>query len=108
MMIMVAGPYTAGTEEQREINLDRLNQAAALVLATGHIPIIGVNAALPVAVQPGVSDPRKTIMDISLALAERCDAILMVAESPGANREREVIERKGRPVYYRIEDVPAA
>lgn len=107
-MIMVAGPYSAGTAEQRQSNLDAMNCAAAQVFARGHIPVVGVNAALPVALQPGVADFRKAIMDISLALAERCDAVLLLGESPGANMERDIIREKGGAVYLHVEDIPLA
>ncbi|MBI3452313.1 MAG: MaoC family dehydratase [Rhodospirillales bacterium] len=45
-------------------------------------------------------------MDISLALAARCDACLRTGRSPGADREAEAIRARGRPVYERVEDVP--
>ena len=48
MIIGVAGPYSAPTEEQRKKNLDAMNLAAAKLLEKGHIPIIGMNAALPI------------------------------------------------------------
>lgn len=108
MLIMVAGPYTASTRQQRRKNLSSLNNIAAQVLRRGHIPVIGLNAALPVVEQANVRDPYKAIMDISLALAEKCDAILMVAESPGANRERAVFERKGLPIFHSLPEIPEA
>ncbi len=48
MIIGVAGPYSADTAEQRQINLDNMNKAAARLLELGHVPIIGMNAAIPV------------------------------------------------------------
>lgn len=51
MIIAVAGPYTAESETQRQENLDKLNVAAAAILAKGHIPLIGVNAALRVIIK---------------------------------------------------------
>ncbi len=106
MVIAIAGPYSAPTEAQRQANLDALNQAAVQVLAKGHIPLIGVNAALPVLQQANLPDPYKAIMDISMAVISNCDALLLIAESPGANRERDYIAAKGRPVYYSVEEVP--
>jgi len=44
MLIAVAGPYSADTPEQRQRNLDAMNEAAASVMKLGHIPVIGVNA----------------------------------------------------------------
>ena len=48
MLIAVAGPYSADTSDERQHNLDVMNKAAASVMKLGHIPVIGVNAALPV------------------------------------------------------------
>src|SRR5262249_33977776 len=47
MWIMVAGPYRAESAHQREENLRFLNRAACAVLRKGHVPVIGVNMALP-------------------------------------------------------------
>jgi hypothetical protein len=50
MWIMIAGPYLSGakSEAEREQNLLRLNSAAAEVFRRGHVPIVGVNLALPI------------------------------------------------------------
>jgi hypothetical protein len=106
MIIGVAGPYSAPTAEQRQKNLDAMNEAAARLLEIGHVPFIGVNAALPVVEQSGVADRHKAIMDISMALIDKCEAILIIGESPGANRERDHVKAKGLPVYYSIDEVP--
>ena len=108
MIIGVAGPYSADTEEKRKANLDAMNIAAARLLEAGHIPIIGMNAALPVLEKATVKDRYRATMDISLAVIGACEAILILAESPGVNRERDLILSKGLSVYYRIEDVPAS
>lgn len=106
MIIGVAGPYSASTEEQRQKNLDALNETAAKLLELGHIPIIGMNAALPVVEKVQPEDRYKAIMDISMAVIGACEAILMVGESPGANKERDLVAGKGLPVYYSIDEVP--
>jgi len=108
MLIAVAGPYSAETEEQRGKNLDAMNEAAAKVYAKGHIPVIGVNAALPVVEKLEVNDKYKVLMDISLAIVDKCDALLLIGESPGANKERDLILSKKKPVYYNIDEVPNA
>lgn len=50
MWIMVTGPYRTGAKSaaERERNLARLNRAALEVMRRGHVPVIGVNMALPV------------------------------------------------------------
>lgn len=106
MIIGVAGPYSAPTEELRNQNLEKLNLAAARLLKKGHIPLIGLNAALPVVALSETADSYKDIMNISMAVIDGCEALLLVAESPGANRERDLIIAKGLPVYYSVEEVP--
>jgi hypothetical protein len=106
MIIGVAGPYSAETAEQRQRNLDMMNAAAARLLEMGHVPVIGMNAALPVLAQANVADRYKATMDISLAVIGACEALLLLKESPGANKERDLLLAKGRPVYYNIEEVP--
>lgn len=106
MIIGIAGPYSADTEEQRQRNLDRLNKAAAILLEKGHIPLIGINAALPVVNAATVADRYKAIMDISMAVIDNCEALLLIAESRGANMERDLVLSKGLPVYHNIEDIP--
>lgn len=109
MLIAVAGPYSAETAEQRQRNLDAMNEAAAEVMRRGHIPVIGVNAALPVVARLGEEqNGYEAIMTISLALVDKCDAILMIGESPGANRERDLVRLKGLPVYESVAEIPAA
>jgi hypothetical protein len=108
MIIGIAGPYSAETEEQRQKNLDVLNSAAARVLELGHIPLIGVNAALPVVEKSVLKDKYAAIMKISMTLINSCDALLLIKESPGANRERDLIHSQGKPVYYSIKDIPVS
>jgi hypothetical protein len=65
-----------------------------------------MNAALPVLQHANIPDAYKATMDISMAVIDRCEAILLLAESPGANRERDLVAAKGYPVYYSVEQVP--
>lgn len=105
MIIGVAGPYSAPTAEQRQQNLDAMNEAAAKLLELGHIPLIGMNASMPVLEKAQVPDPYRCTMDISLAVIGACEALLLLAESPGANKERDLVLSKGLPVFHSIEEV---
>ena len=109
MLIAVAGPYSAATHEQRQRNLDLLNEAAAAIFKLGHIPLIGVNAALPIVEYLDAESERyEAMMTISLALVDKCDAILMIGNSPGVKRELDLVKAKGLPVYENVDDIPAA
>jgi hypothetical protein len=62
---------------------------------------------LPVVDLLGDNEDRyEAIMKISLAVVDKCDAILIIGESPGVNRERELIRAKGLPVYNSISEIP--
>jgi Domain of unknown function (DUF4406) len=106
MIICVAGPYSAPTEEKRKSNLDAMNETAARLLEMGHIPLIGMNAALPMVERASIKDKYKASMEISLAVIDNCEAILILGESPGVNKERDLILSKGLPVYYSLKEIP--
>ena len=105
MIIGVAGIYSAETAEERKQNLDIMNAAAARLLELGHTPIIGMNAALPVLEKSNVNDRYKYVMEISLAVINACEGLLLLSESPGANKERDLILSKGLPVFNSIEEI---
>jgi hypothetical protein len=106
LLIMVAGPYSAGTAEERAANLRAMNAAAVEVRRRGHVPVIGVNAALPALEAAGLPHTHPWMMDIALALAAQCDALLQIGRSPGGDREADVMRGLGRPVYTNPRDVP--
>ncbi len=105
MIIAIAGKYSAPTVEERNANLAKLNAAAALLLQKGHIPIVGVNAALPVVTRAGLSETHKAIMDISMTVMQCCEGLLLLSESPGAMREHDFIKSKGLPIFYSIDEI---
>ncbi len=105
MKIAIAGPYSAPTGKERQHNLDVMNEAGAAIYEMGHIPIIGVNAALPVLEKSEVDDEYKLIMDITRAMVESCDALLSL--SPATSGEQEIIAALGKPVYYSLSEIPA-
>jgi hypothetical protein len=109
MWIMIAGPYTAGAPdgEARARNLRDLNRVAVAVFRMGHVPIVGVNLALPLIEAAGADTFDEIMMPLALAAAERCDAVLRIGgPSKGADEEVERFTSKGKPVYRRLEDIP--
>jgi hypothetical protein len=109
MWIMIAGPYTSGTKTQadRESNLLALNRAAYEVFRKGHVPVIGVNLALPVVQAAGPETFDALMMPLSLALADRCDAVLRIGgASDGADEEVERVRARGGHVYHGIDEIP--
>jgi len=113
MWIMIAGPYTSGAADPatRAANLRKLNETALAVHRLGHVPIVGVNMALPMIETAGGADAAhaELMMPISLALAERCEACLRIGgASSGADAEVRKFEAAGRPVYRALGEIPPA
>jgi hypothetical protein len=110
LCIVVAGPYRTGapSESERAANLTAMNQVALQLVRMGHVPVIGVNMALPVIAANGGHD-YQTIMDsIALGLIDRCDAILRIGgPSAGSDAEVERCRAQGKPVFYALEEIPA-
>ncbi|MBM3514044.1 MAG: DUF4406 domain-containing protein [Alphaproteobacteria bacterium] len=111
LLIMISGPYRSGaaTEAARAASLRAMNQAAVAIWERGHIPLIGVNAVLPIIQEAGTNRYDELMMPICLELAARCDAVLRIdGPSVGADDEMERIRAAGGAVFARIEDIPAA
>jgi hypothetical protein len=113
MWIMIAGPYRAGASDPavRAANPSKLNGAAVTLHRAGHVPIIGVNMALPMIEAAGGTDAAYTelVAPLSLALVDRCDACLRIGgPSTGADDEVRLFEKAGRPVYRSLDGVPPA
>jgi hypothetical protein len=111
MWIMIAGPYSHGaqTPEDRAANLLVLNRAALEIFEMGHVPLIGVNMALPMIEAAGAGSYERIMMPLSLSLVERCDACLRTGGvSTGADQEAERFRQLGRPVFYSLAELRAA
>ena len=111
MWIMIAGPYKSGapTAEAQAANLRKLNEAAVALHRAGHVPVIGVNMALPMIEAAGgtAAAYQELMAPVSLALVERCDACLRIGgPSPGADDEVRRFEAAGKAVYRALADVP--
>jgi len=109
MWIMVAGPYSSGGADAatRAARLAEMNRAALALFRKGHVPVIGVNMALPVIAASEHDAYDEVMMPLSLALAERCDAVLRIGgPSAGADAELARFRDAGKPVFRSVEDVP--
>jgi hypothetical protein len=109
MWIMISGPYRTGTrtDAERDDNLRAMNAAAYEIFRRGHVPVIGVNMALHVIGAGGSDTYDAVMMPLSLALAERCDAVLRIGgPSAGADQEVEQIRAGGGTVYHAVNDIP--
>lgn len=115
MMILIAGPYRSGTGDDPTLmarNLARLESAAWPIFRSGHVPMIGEWVALPVLREAGGAGPTDPVASeimypTAQRLLEHCDAVLRLpGESTGADQDVEIAQKRGLPVYYRVEDIP--
>jgi hypothetical protein len=109
LWIMVAGPYRSGSSDPAVWagNLRRLNGFAHAVFVKGHVPIVGVNLALPVIESAGQESYGHIMPTLSLSLTERCDAILRIeGASQGADDEVEAFRARGLSVFRSIDEIP--
>ena len=117
MLILVAGPYRSGTNNDPvviERNLRRLEDAALAVYRRGHVPMIGEWVALPLAKVAGSKALGDAVSEeflypVAARLIEQCAAILRLeGESRGADEDVRIAKSRGLPIYRAIDDVPPA
>lgn len=117
MMILIAGPYRSGTNNNPELmrkNLERLESMALPLFRMGHMPIIGEWLALPLLKLAGANEPGDEVwQEIQYPAAHRmllkCDAVLRIeGKSKGADEDVRVARENGLNIYFNLEDVPKA
>ena len=117
MLILIAGPYRSGTNddpERMQQNLQRMEAVALPLFRKGHVPVIGEWLALPLLKQAGSAQPGdEAYQEISYPVAHRllgkCDAVFRIeGASQGADQDVRIAQEQGLTVYYHVEDVPHA
>jgi hypothetical protein len=109
MWIMVSGPYRTGSTDPQvwAENLNKLNAGAYEILRKGHVPIIGVNMALPIIESAGQHTYDEVMLPLAIKLIERCDAVLRIGgPSNGADQEVQVFESRGLPAFRSLDEIP--
>lgn len=116
MMILIAGPYRSGTDDdplRMAENLRALEAFALPLYRKGHVPMIGEWVALPLLREAGSRHVGDAVYDeilypVAGRLIERCEAVLRVpGSSKGADEDVRLARERGLPVYFDLADVPA-
>ena len=117
MLILIAGPYRSGTNDDPLLmkkNLERLESVALPLFRKGHVPMIGEWVALPLldlagSKKPGDGPYEEILYPVAARLLTKCDAVLRLSgESKGADEDVRIARERGLEIYYRLEDVPSA
>jgi hypothetical protein len=115
MMILIAGPYRSGTNDDPQkmaANVEIMESFALPIFRLGHIPVLGEWFALPLihlagSKQVGDQAYNEIFHPIAERLVEKCDGVLRIGgESGGADLMVEVAQRNGLQIYTKLEQIP--
>ena len=115
MLILVAGPYRSGTNDDPVLikkNVEEMESYALPIFRAGHIPVLGEWLALPLVELAGskkIGDQafNEVFHPIAVRLLEKCDAVLRVGgPSAGADEMVRVGQSLGLSVYTTLADIP--
>ena len=116
-MILVAGPYRSGTNDDPVLiakNVEAMTEASLRLFRAGHLPVLGEWYALPLiehAGSTGVGDPifNEIFHPLSRRLVAKCDGCLRIGgPSTGADEMVELARQNGKAVYFSLEEIPGA
>ena len=117
LMILVAGPYRSGTNDDPALiakNVAAMTDISLQLFRAGHLPVMGEWYALPLiehAGSTGVGDPvfNEIFHPISRRLVAKCDGCLRIGgPSAGADEMVALARQYGKAVYWSLEEVPTA
>jgi hypothetical protein len=115
LMILVAGPYRSGTNDQPELiekNVKAMTDTALQLYQMGHLPVLGEWFALPLIEAAGSKAIGDAIFNsmfhpIAIQLIDHCDAVLRIGgPSTGADEMVNVGLSKGKRIFKGIHEVP--
>jgi hypothetical protein len=114
LMILIAGPYRSGTDDdpaRMAANVAAMEAYALPLFRAGHVPIVGEWLALPLVALAGSTRVGDAAFDeIFHPIAERllahCDAVLRVGgPSQGADQMVDVARAHGLQVFFSLAEV---
>jgi hypothetical protein len=117
LMILVAGPYRSGTNDDPKLiaaNVKQMTTVALELHRLGHLPVMGEWFALPLIEEAGSKHIGDKIFNdifhpIAVQLIDHCDAVLRIGgASSGADEMVRVGKEKGKIIFLKKEDIPGA
>jgi hypothetical protein len=116
-MILVAGPYRSGTNDDPALiqkNVDAMTDASLALFRAGHLPVMGEWFALPLIEHAGSSGIGDAVFNeifhpVSRRLVAKCDGVLRIGgASAGADEMIAIAREHGKAIYQSMNDIPAA
>jgi hypothetical protein len=115
MMILIAGPYRSGTNDDAVLiqkNVREMESYALPIFRAGHIPMLGEWLALPLVNLAGskkIGDDffNEVFHPIAVRLLEKCDAVLRVGgPSTGADEMVRIGRALGLKIFKEPSEIP--
>jgi hypothetical protein len=115
MMILVAGPYRSGTNDDPGLiaaNVKSMTDAALEIYNMGHLPVLGEWFALPLIEAAGskkIGDDvfNRIFHPVAVQLIDHCDAVLRIGgPSAGADEMVATGKSKNKIIFYNAEEIP--
>jgi hypothetical protein len=116
MLILIAGPYRSGTNDDPALlrqNVQAMESYAIAIFRAGHIPLVGEWIALPLVSLAGsqkIGDApfNEIFHPVAIRLVEKCDAVLRVGgPSVGADEMVRLARSRGIAIYTHVDEIPA-
>ena len=110
-MILVAGPYRSGTNDDPALiqkNVDAMNDMALKLYQMGHLPVLGEWFALPLIETAGSKTMGDDIWNelfhpVAVRLISKCDVVMRIGgPSGGADQMIHFGKESGKRIVYDI------
>lgn len=114
-MILVAGPYRSGTNDNPELieaNVQAMTSTALQLYRMGHMPVLGEWFALPLIAAAGSKQMGDAVFNelfhpVAVKLIDHCDAVLRIGgASAGTDEMIHTGRAKGKIIYQSIAEIP--
>lgn len=115
LMILVAGPYRSGTNDDPALiaaNVKAMTDTALALYNKGHLPVLGEWFALPLIEAAGSKEIGDAVFNqifhpVAIQLISHCDGVLRIGgPSAGADEMVETGLAYGKTIYRNLEEIP--
>lgn len=113
LVVYVAGPYTPQTNDLHDAprlaqqNVDRAVRAGIEIMKKGHVPYIPHFAHyMHVMMRDDEAISKEQWYKFDYNWLSKCNALLYLAPSPGADKELQYAKDHGFKIFYSLDEIP--
>ncbi|WP_128546869.1 DUF4406 domain-containing protein [Larkinella soli] len=114
LLILVAGPYRSGTNDQPEriqANVAHMTRTALQIYEKGHLPVLGEWFALPLIEEAGSKEIGDEVFNrlfhpVAIRLLSRVDGVLRIGgPSSGADEMVRIAREYGKRIFHSLDEI---